>query len=63
MEGLYLQDVAIHRHSHTAVFPDKTTGRFTASEIRSLNNYDVCREDKAAESKAELPVLAGPSSL
>ena len=33
------------------------------SQIRSLNNYDVCGEDKAAESKAELPVSAGPSSL
>ena len=59
MEGLYLQDIYID----TAVLPNKTTGRFTASQIRPLNNYEVCGEDKEAEVKTELPVLAGPSSL
>ena len=61
MEGLYLQDI----FTDTAVFPNKTTGRFTASQIRPLNNYEVCREDKEAEAKAELPVSAstGPSSF
>ena len=59
MEGLYLQDIYID----TAVLPNKTTGRFTASQIRPLNNYEVCGEDKEAEVKTELPVLAGRSSL
>ena len=59
MEGLYLQDI----YTDTAVFPNKTTGRFTASQIRPLNNYEACGEDKEAEVKTELPVSAGPSSL
>lgn len=59
MEGLYLQDI----YTDTAVFPNKTTGRFTASQIHSLNNYEVCGEDKEAEVNTELPVSTGPSSL
>ena len=59
MEGLYLQDI----YTDTAVFPNKTTGRFTASQIRPLNNYEVCGEDKEADVKTELRVTAGPSSL
>ena len=59
MEGLYLQNI----FTDTAVFPKKMTGRFTASQIRPLNNYEVCGEDKEAEVKAELPVSAGPSSF
>ena len=58
MEGLYLQDI----FSDTAVFPNRTTGRFTASQIRPFNNYEVCGDDKEAEAKSELPAAASTST-
>ena len=54
MEGLYLQDI----FSDTAVFPNRTTGCFTASQICPLNNYKVCGDDKEADAKPELPAAA-----
>ena len=58
MKGLYLQDI----YSDTAVFPNRTTERFTASQIHPLSNYEECGDDKEAEAKPELPAAASTST-
>ena len=58
MEGLYLQYI----YSDTAVFPNRTTERFTASQIHPLSNYEECGDDKEAEAKPELPAAASTST-